>query len=148
MRGPSVMIESGDHVVPIHLIRLRKVWLYEEMGSDTPRAGRVDLPLSLHEHPELSGRAILLRGFAAPPRSAEYESLAIQFEAVTGLRSVTLNEQPIDVPDPLPATFDIEVTNPLPRNNLRLEVDFAHARSSDPQGREVWGNIALAVRSS
>lgn len=125
-----------------HRIRLRGGWDYYVVLPATNAAPRrVTLPLPCSN---IGGRSFRLeRGFQAPPLDAASETLFLQFDDVSGLRSVALNGQTIAQLSGDQRSLLVRLASVNPRGNrLVLEVGPVPRPAAVDA---IWGSIALVI---
>jgi hypothetical protein len=128
-----------------HMIRFRGGWEWHDLEEGAAAPRRVTLPLTWP--PDRRSLVRLVRSFHAPRLELGRETLALQMEAVEGLKSVWLNGREIARPIPGTSKLNLLLDVPLPaRNLLVLEVEPS-LPSELHQADSLWGTIALVIRS-
>jgi len=121
--------------MPEHRIQLRRAWDSKKGGI----AARADLPATWSEG-EAPDR--LARRFQRPSGLGPGDSLALEFDAVEGLRGASLNGVDIG-PIPTESMWEAPITDHGARG-YQITLDLEPSRV--PIATE-WGRIALVIRS-
>jgi hypothetical protein len=125
--------------VPDHRIRLRGGW----ESIDVEAFPRLPAPLTLPVRWSTTSprRIRLTRKFGRPRLDPRSESLWLSIGRVPGLRSASLNGQPLAIEGLAEGSLEIPLDLPE-RNELVLDVELP----ADPGDPSPWGEIALLIR--
>jgi hypothetical protein len=128
-----------------HLIRLRGGWTSRAAGAPDSEERRLDLPVG--GGPLGPGRLILTRRFGRPPLTGERQFWLLRMDKVAGIRSATLNGQPLVLASGGATQYEISLPGLAERNVLVLEIETGEIGARPRDAELEWGLIALVVRT-